>query len=78
MNEQTVTGGVCGGAALDCNDNNPCTADGCDANSGCAYSDETIALLTSAKKYQDARNGVFQGSTDSEESRRTNEECKVD
>ena len=44
----------------------------------CAYSDETIALLTSAKKYQDARNGVFQGSTDSEESRRANEECKVD
>ena len=44
----------------------------------CAYSDETIALLTSAKKYEDARNGVFEGSTDSEESRRTNEECAVD
>ncbi len=44
----------------------------------CDYSEETIALLTSAQKVEDARNGVFRGSTDSEESRRVNEECRLE
>jgi hypothetical protein len=43
----------------------------------CDYSDETIALLTSEQKYEDARNGVMQGSSDSEESRRMSQECSV-
>ena len=41
----------------------------------CRYSNETIALLTSPDKYEDARNGVIRGSTGSEESRRVGEEC---
>ena len=41
----------------------------------CNYTDETIALLTSAAKYEDARNGVLQGSTSSQESQRVSEEC---
>ncbi|MDX1384631.1 MAG: hypothetical protein R3190_13345 [Thermoanaerobaculia bacterium] len=44
----------------------------------CNYSDETVALLTSEQKYEEARNGIFRGSTDSEESRRVGEECKPD
>jgi len=44
----------------------------------CDYSQETIALLTSAQKFEEARNGVFQGSTDSEESERVSEECTVE
>jgi hypothetical protein len=43
----------------------------------CDYSDETIALLTSEQKYEDARNRVMQGSSNSEESRRMTEECSV-
>jgi hypothetical protein len=41
----------------------------------CDYSEATIALLTSAQKYEDATNGILQGSTDSEESTRMNQEC---
>ena len=41
----------------------------------CSYSDKTIALLTSSAKYEDARQGVLSGSTDSEESRRVADEC---
>ena len=41
----------------------------------CRYSSETIALLTSPEKYEDARTGVVRGSTDSEESRRVSQEC---
>lgn len=43
----------------------------------CNYSDTMIALLTSEEKYQDARNGVLRGSTDSEESKLMSEECSV-
>ena len=43
----------------------------------CAFSDETIALLTSPQKYDDARTGTLAGSTDSEESDRVSRECKV-
>jgi hypothetical protein len=43
----------------------------------CDYSPETIALLTSAQKLAEARNGVFSGSSDSEESRRVTEECRA-
>jgi len=43
----------------------------------CAFSDETIALLTSPQKYDDARTGTLEGSTDSEESDRVSRECKV-
>ena len=43
----------------------------------CNYSGETIALLTTEQKYEDARNGVMQGASDSEESRRMTEECSV-
>jgi hypothetical protein len=33
------SGGQCvGGAATNCDDKNPCTADSCDASSGCAHS----------------------------------------
>ena len=41
----------------------------------CNYTEATIALLTSNAKYEEARNGVLSGSTDSEESRRAAEEC---
>lgn len=41
----------------------------------CNYSDATIALLTSEAKYEEARNGVLSGSTDSPESQRAAEEC---
>ena len=44
----------------------------------CEFSAETIELLTRPEKYEDARNGVLQGSTDSEESIRMNEECEFD
>ena len=44
----------------------------------CNYSEAMVALLTSKEKYEDARNGVLQGSTDSEESRLMSEECSVD
>ena len=43
----------------------------------CNYSDAMIALLTSEQKYEDARNGVLQGSTDSQESKLMSEECSV-
>lgn len=43
----------------------------------CNYSDTMIALLTSEQKYEDARNGVLRGSTDSEESKLMGEECSV-
>ena len=46
-------------------------------NMDCSFTDETIALLTSAKKYEDARKGVLEGSTDSEESARMNKECQI-
>ena len=32
-----------GGAAVDCNDNNPCTNDGCDLATGCTHTDGTAA-----------------------------------
>jgi len=41
----------------------------------CDFSAETIALLTSEAKYEEARTGIVSGSTDSEESRRMAEEC---
>ena len=41
----------------------------------CNYSEAMIALLTSEQKYEDARNGVLRGSTDSEESKLMSEEC---
>ncbi len=44
----------------------------------CDYSEAMISLLTSEEKYEDARTGVLQGSTDSEESRLMSEECSVD
>ena len=44
----------------------------------CSYSDTTIALLTTEQKYDEARNGVLQGSTDSEESKRLTEECALE
>jgi hypothetical protein len=42
----------------------------------CDFSAETIALLTSEAKYEEARTGTVSGSTDSEESRRIAEECR--
>lgn len=33
----TCSSGQCGGYLLDCNDNDPCTADGCDETSGCFH-----------------------------------------
>ena len=44
----------------------------------CSFSDETIALLTSAQKYDNAKEGVLEGSTDSEESARMNKECRIE
>ena len=44
----------------------------------CSFSDETIALLTSAKSYENAKKGVLEGSTDSEESALMNKECRID
>ena len=44
----------------------------------CNYSDATIALLTTEQKYNDARNGILQGSTGSLESKRANEECALE
>ncbi|PCJ30157.1 MAG: hypothetical protein COA90_10255 [Gammaproteobacteria bacterium] len=43
----------------------------------CNYSDETIALLTSEKKYQEIRNGKFSGSSNSPEAARMSAECTV-
>jgi hypothetical protein len=34
-------GGLCGGAPVDCNDNNPCTAEGCNPASGCTHAPQT-------------------------------------
>jgi len=40
----TCSDGTCQpGAAIDCNDNNPCTADSCDPASGCVHADTTAA-----------------------------------
>jgi hypothetical protein len=44
----------------------------------CNFSAETIALLTSEAKYEEARTGLIAGSTDSEESRRMADECQSD
>lgn len=44
----------------------------------CNFSAETIALLTSEAKYQEARTGILSGSTSSEESKRMESECRVD
>ena len=44
----------------------------------CNYSEAMIALLTNEQKYEDARNGVLRGSTDSEESRLMRKECSVE
>lgn len=44
----------------------------------CNYSDAMIALLTSDAKYQEARDGILSGSTDSEESKLASEECTPD
>lgn len=44
----------------------------------CSFSDETVALLTSAQKYEETRKGVLAGSTDSEESARVNKECRIE
>ena len=46
-------------------------------NLACSFSDETITLLTSAQKYENAKKGVLEGSTDSEESARLNRECQM-
>jgi hypothetical protein len=46
-------------------------------NMACSFSDETIVLLTSAEKYENAKKGVLEGSTDSEESARLNKECQI-
>jgi hypothetical protein len=35
--------GTCDAKAVDCNDNNPCTDDTCDAKSGCQYANNTAA-----------------------------------
>jgi len=43
----------------------------------CDFSAETIELLTSDAKYEEARSGILSGSTDSEESRRMAEECRA-
>ena len=43
----------------------------------CAFSDGTIMLLTSPEKYDQARSGQLEGSTDSAESDRVSRECKV-
>ena len=43
----------------------------------CDFSAETIELLTSETKYEEARSGILGGSTDSEESRRMAEECRA-
>src|SRR5262245_16075036 len=34
-----LSGGTCGGSPLGCNDGDPCTADSCDAQDGCAHTD---------------------------------------
>ncbi len=44
----------------------------------CDFSAETIELLTSDAKYEEARSGILSGSTDSEESRRMAEECRAE
>ncbi len=44
----------------------------------CDFSVETVTLLTSEAKYEEARTGVVSGSTDSEESRGMAEECRPD
>ncbi|HED13994.1 MAG TPA: hypothetical protein ENI62_10150 [Gammaproteobacteria bacterium] len=41
----------------------------------CAYSAETIAMLTSEQKYREARTGRFSGSTSSRESKAMTKEC---
>ncbi|NUN15962.1 MAG: hypothetical protein HUU55_20235 [Myxococcales bacterium] len=38
----TCTSGTCSGAAVVCNDNNPCTADSCYIASGCSYSNVAL------------------------------------
>jgi len=43
----------------------------------CNYSDETIALLTSEKKYQEIKIGEFFGSSNSPEAARMSAECTV-
>jgi hypothetical protein len=47
-------------------------------NLECSFSDETITLLTSAHKYENAKKGVLEGSTGSEESARMNKECRIE
>ncbi len=42
----------------------------------CDFSQETITLLTSESKVEEARSGNVSGSTDAEESRRMAEECR--
>ena len=42
----------------------------------CDFSAETIGLLTSESKFQEARRGIVSGSSDTEESRRVAEECR--
>lgn len=44
----------------------------------CNFSVETIALLTSEVKYEEARTGVLSGSTSSDESKRMELECRVE
>jgi glucose/arabinose dehydrogenase len=39
----SCTAGVCGGAAVDCDDANVCTTDSCDSATGCAYSNNTMS-----------------------------------
>jgi len=35
--DDVCAGGTCGGAAIECLDDDPCTADGCDAETGCVF-----------------------------------------
>lgn len=42
----TCAAGSCAGAALDCDDNNPCTDDSCDSAVGCVYVNNTSACDT--------------------------------
>ena len=44
----------------------------------CEFSAKMVALLTTEEKYEDARNGVLQGSTDSAESELLAQECEVE
>ncbi len=44
----------------------------------CNFSAQTIALLTSEVKYEEARTGILSGSTSSDESKKMEAECRVE